>query len=101
MLTFEAIWGDISGFGIIDALLVSGVAILIVFLVLLVIILVTTGVDKGTEAVINSVSINPRKENEILSRDDDAVAALLAATIEFNRETGKSPRVKSITKIEE
>ncbi len=101
MPVFQGIWGSIENFSVVDALVVSLIAILIVFLVLVIVILVTAGVEKGSSAVIAKVAINPRKENEILSRDEDAVAALMAATIEFNRETGKSPRVKSIKQIEE
>ncbi|MCR5491171.1 MAG: hypothetical protein K6F32_03480 [Bacilli bacterium] len=100
-MIYEGVWGDISNFSIVDALVVSLIAILIVFLVLIVVILVTTGVEKGVSYTLGKISIMPRKENEILERDEDAVAALIAATIEFHKETGKSPRVKSITEIED
>ena len=43
----------------------------------------------------------PRKENEILDRDEDAVVAVLVATMEFHKETGKDVRVVSVRRIED
>lgn len=83
------------------ALLIAIVAIAIVFATLLIIIFATTGFQKATDAILAKVSINPRKENEILAKDDDAIVAVLAATIEYHRETGKDARVRSIKRIEE
>jgi len=84
-----------------DSLLIALIAILIVFATLLIIILATTGFQKATDAVIAKVSIKPRKENEILNKDDDAVIAVLIASIEFHRETGQDARIRSIKRIEE
>lgn len=41
------VWGDVTNFSVVDALVVALVAILLVFLVLTIIILVTTGIQKG------------------------------------------------------
>ena len=96
MLIF-GVWGDIEGFSVVDALIVALVAVLLVFLVLTIIIFVTTGIQKGMEAVEARTKILPKKENQILDEDPDAVAAALVAVIDFHKETGKMPRVKSIT----
>ena len=45
--------------------------------------------------------INPKEENKILEEDEDAVVASLVATIEFNKETGKNARLKSIKRIDD
>ena len=100
MLTF-GVWEDPGTLNVLDALLVSLIAILIVFVVLIIIILTTSGFEKGSQIVIAKTAINPRKENAILSHDEDAVAAVLAATIDFHKATGKNPRVVSVEKIEE
>ena len=42
----------------------------------------------------------PRKENAILNDDEDAVVAVLVATIEFHKQTGKDARVLSIKKVD-
>lgn len=84
-----------------DALLISLVAILIVFATLTIIILVTSGFQKATDLVVSRTSIQPRKENELLNQDEDAVVALLAATIDFHKETGKNSRLIHIERSEE
>ncbi len=84
-----------------DALMISLIAILIVFGVLTLIILVTFLIEKITTTVLSKTSIQPRKENAILSTDEDAVVAVLVATIDFYKETGKEARVNSITLMEE
>jgi len=94
------VWGS-EEVSVPESLLIALVAILIVFVTLLVIIFASTGVQKGTDAVIGAIAINPRKENKILATDKDAVAAALVATIDFHRETGKNARIVSITEIEE
>ena len=100
-MTVFGIWGDVSNFGIVDALVVALVAILLVFLVLTIIILVTTGIQKGMETVEAKTKILPKKENQILDEDEDAVAAALVAVIDFHRETGKDAEIISIKKVEE
>jgi len=100
MLTY-GVWENIDKLNVLDALLVSLIAILIVFSVLIIIILVTSGFEKGTKIVIEKTNINPRKENAILTEDHDAVVATLAATIDFHKATGKNPRVVSVKRIEE
>ena len=99
-LNVLAIIENIENFTFIDALLVSGIAILIVFAVLIVIILVSGGFSKVLEGYTKKTKICPKPENAILDEDEDAVAAALAATIDFNRETGKDARLKSITRID-
>ena len=91
----------VQGFKITDALLVSLIAILIVFLILGLIIAITFAIQKGMEKVETTTQINPRPENEILSKDEDAVVAALTATIDFHAETGKDARLVSIEKIDE
>ena len=95
-----AIIQDIESFTFVDALVVSGISILITFAVLIIIILVSGGFSKALEAYTKKTQICPKPENAILDEDQDAVAAALAATIDFNRETGKDARLKSITRID-
>ena len=95
------VWENPEAVGIPDALLISIVAILIVFSVLILIILITFLIEKLTSTVLAKTSIQPRKENEILKHDEDAVVAVLVATIDFYKETGKEARVNSITLMEE
>ena len=95
------VWENPEAVGISDALLISIIAILIVFGVLILIILITGIIEIITSTVLSKTSIQPRKENEILTRDDDAVVAVLVATIDFYKETGKEARVNSITLLEE
>ena len=98
---FLAVWNDWSSIGVGEALLIAFIAIFIVFLVLGIIILVTTLFQKGIEIVQKKTTIMPRKENEIVSSDEDALVAVLVATIEFHKETGKDARVVSIKRVEE
>ena len=100
MLVF-GIWGDVSGFSVVDSLVVALVAILLVFLVLTIIILVTTGIQKGMETVEAKTKILPKKENQILDEDEDAVAAVMAAVIDFHKETGKDAEIISVKKIDD
>ena len=80
----------------VDALWISLLAIAIVIVTLIVVILITTLFQKGMAIVEARTEILPRKENKILSTDEDAVAAALAAVIDFHRETGKDARILSI-----
>lgn len=95
------IWTEWESIGVGEALLIALIAITIVFLVLGIIISVSFGFQKGIEQVQKRTEIMPRKENEILNSDEDAVVAVLAATIEFHKETGKDARVISIKRIED
>ena len=100
-MRIEAVWTDWESIGIGEALLITLIAIAIVFLVLTIIILIVSVIQKGLEVVDRKTTIMPRKENEILSTDEDAVIAVLVATIEFYKETGKDARVISIKRMKE
>lgn len=95
------IWKDVENFGVVDSLVVALVAILLVFLVLTIIILVTTAIQKGMETVEARTKILPRKENQILDDDPDAAVAALVAVIDFHKETGKDAEIVSIKKMED
>ena len=95
------VWGNVEGFTVVDSLVVALVAILLVFLVLTIIILVTTGIQKGMEAVEAKTKILPKKENQILDEDPDAAVAALVAVIDFHKETGKDAEIISIKKLED
>ena len=95
------IWKDIESFSIVDSLIVALVAILLVFLVLTIIILVTSSIQKGMEMVEARTKILPRKENQILDEDPDAAVAALVAVIDFHKETGKDAEIISIKKIDD
>ena len=95
------VWKDWENIGIGDAFLIALIAIVIVFLVLTIIILIVSAIQKGLDVVDRKTTIMPRKENEILSSDEDAVVAVLVATIEFYKETGKDARVISIKRMKE
>lgn len=97
----NAVWNDWENIGVGEAFLIALIAILIVFLVLGIIIFITYLFQKGIEIVEKNTQILPRKENAILNDDEDAVIAVLTATIEFHKETGKDARVISITRIED
>ena len=97
----NAVWNDWESIGVGEALLIALIAIIIVFLVLGIIIFVTYLFQKGIEVVEKKTQILPRKENAILNDDEDAVVAVLTATIEFHKETGKDARVISISRIED
>lgn len=96
-----AVWENWEKIGVADSLLVALIAIVIVFLVLSIIIFITYLFQKGIEVVEKKTKILPRKENEILNSDEDAVVATLVATIEFHKETGKDAKVISIKRIED
>ena len=100
MLTF-GVWGEVEDFSIGDSLVVALVAILLVFLVLTIIIFVTTGIQKGMETVEAKTKILPKKENQILDEDPDAAVAALVAVIDFHKETGKDAEIISIKKLED
>ena len=95
------IWKDVENFSVVDSLIVALVAILLVFLVLTIIILVTSSIQKGMEAVEARTKILPRKENQILDDDPDAAVAALVAVIDFHKETGKDAEIVSIKKMED
>lgn len=88
-------------FSLTDSLIVSGIAILVVFVVLIIIIAVCGGFAKGIEKVEAMTEIKPKPENKILESDEDAVVAALVATIDFHKETGKDARLVSIKKLED
>lgn len=85
----------------VDSLIISLVAILIVFAILALLIVVAEYINKGAEKVSNLTAINAREENKILDEDPDAAVAVLVATIDFNKETGKDAKVVSVTKLED
>ena len=95
-----AVWDNWESIGAGEALLIAIIAIVIVFIVLGAIILATYLFQKGIDVVETKTQIKPRKENEILNEDEDAVVSVLVATIEFYKETGKDARVISITKVD-
>lgn len=92
---------DPSTVNTLDALWISLIAIAIVILTLVIVILVAGLFQKGITVVQAKTEIMPRKENALLSSDEDAVAAALAAVIEFHRETGKDARIVSISQLED
>ena len=96
-----AVWVDWENIGVGEAFLIALIAIIIVFGVLVLIILFTHIFQKGMKAVDHFTTISPREENKILAEDEDAVVAVLVATIEFYKECGKEAQVKSITRIED
>ena len=89
------------GFNLLDAFVVSLIAIVLVFLVLTVIIFVASIFSTVLIKVDNKKNINPRPENAILSEDEDAVVALLVATIDYKKETKKDARLVKISRIDE
>ena len=96
-----AVWSDWEKIGVGEAFLIAFIAIIIVFLVLAIIICITYLFQKGIDIVDRHTSIMPREENKILNEDDDAMIAVLVATIEFHKECGKEARVVSIKRIED
>ena len=98
---FLGVWENPESVGIGDAFLIALIAIVIVFLTLLIVIGASTLFQKGLEVVTKKTQILPRPENKILSEDEDAVVAVLAATIDFHKECGKDCRVISVTRMEE
>lgn len=83
-----------------ETLLISALAVLFVFGILLVIIIVSSGFSKGLEIADKKTKILPREENKLLEEDEDAVVASLVATIEFHKETKQNARLKSIKRID-
>lgn len=93
---------DIEKFDIPMALLISLISIVVVFLILLLIIGVCDGLFKGVDKVDDMLHINARNEdNKLLDEDNDAAVALIAATIEFHKETGTNAKLIKIEKIDE
>ena len=88
-------------FGIVDSLLVSLLAIVIVFAVLALIIGATTGVQAVNDKINYATKINPSPENKILEEDKDAVVATLVATIDYQREFNTDVQVNSVELIDE
>lgn len=83
------------------ALLISVISIAIVFVILILIIAISHFVFKGIDKVDDTININPkRKENAILKEDKDAQIALIVATIDFNKETGKNAKLNKIERID-
>ena len=83
-----------------QALLISLLSVLVVIAILALIIAICSGVFAGINGVDSKFHINAKKQNKILDEDEDAAVALLVATIDFNKETGKNARVKSIKRID-
>ena len=96
-----AVWSDWEKIGVGEAFLIALIAIVIVFAVITIIILITTLIQKTMTAIDKKTTIMPRKENAILNEDKDAVVAVLVATIEFHKETGKDAKVISIKRVED
>lgn len=93
------VWGNDVTVG--ESFLIALIAILIVFATLVIVIALTGAFQKGYEVVLKKTRIMPRKENKILEEDEDAVVAVLVATIDFHKQYGKDARVLSITRYEE
>ena len=94
------VWGS-SDVSVGEAFLIALVAIAIVFVTLLIVIGATALFQKGYDVVAKKTTISPRPENKILEDDPDAVVALLTATIDFHKETGKDSRCVSISRMKE
>ena len=90
-----------EGFNLLDALIVSLLAIVIVFVILALIIGATTGVQKVNDKVNYVTKINPQESNKILEEDKDAVIATLVATIDYHKEFNSDAKVVSVEKIDE
>ena len=87
--------------GVPESLLVSLLAILIVFGVLALIIAVTSGIQAINDKINYATKINPSPENKILEEDRDAVVATLVATIDYQREFNTDVQVNSVELIDE
>ena len=88
-------------FGFLDSIIVAAISIVIVFLVLALIIVITSVFSKCIVFLDNKKNINPRVENKLLDEDEDAVAAVVVASIDFYNETKKHARLVSITRTKE
>ena len=84
-----------------ESLLVSLLAILIVFGVLALIIGATSGIQAINDKINYATKINPSPENKILEEDKDAVVATLVATIDYQREFNTDVQVNSVELIDE
>lgn len=100
MKTF-AIWENWEKLSVPESLLVALICIVIVFFILALLIFITWIINLGVDKAVAKTSILPKEENKILEEDNDAVAAVLAATIDFHKETGKNAEVISIKRIED
>jgi len=100
-MVFIALIEDWENLTLGTAALLSVIAIVLVFFILALLIFVCSLFQKGMEVVDAKTSIQPKPENAILSEDNDAVVAVLAATIDFHKETGKEPEVISVSRIED
>lgn len=83
------------------AILLSILLIAIVMIVLAFISFFCFLIIKLINDVDKKININPRKENKLLSEDDDACIALIVATIDFNREYNKDAKLIKISRIDE
>lgn len=92
--------GELSRDNMPQVLLISLIAILIVFVILTVIILICSGASKCIEITDKKTKILPKAENSLLEEDEDAVVASLIATIEFHKETKQNARLRSIKRID-
>ena len=103
MIIFASIWPvrEDGSIPFTDSLLISLIAIVIVFFVLALLIVITELVNRGAKKVAGLTAIEACEENKILDEDPDAAIAVLTATIDFNKETGKDANVVSVTRIEE
>lgn len=88
-------------FGFLDSLIVTLLSIFLIFVVIAIIIFVSSIFSKVIVSVDNKKNINPRPENKLLEEDEDAVVALLVATIDYQKETKKDARLVKISLIEE
>lgn len=95
------VWGDPSTVNVGESFLIAFIAIVIVFLTLVIIIGATSLFQKGVDMVGKKTAIHPKPQNKLLEKDEDAVVAVLTASIDFHKETGKGSRVVSVTRIEE
>lgn len=83
-----------------QVLLVSLIAIVVVFAILALIIGICSCFSKGIEIADKKTKILPKPENALLDEDEDAVVASLVATIEYHKETKQNARLVSIKRID-
>ena len=88
-------------FGFLDSLIVTLLSLFLIFVVIAIIIFVSSIFSKVIVSVDNKKNINPRPENKLLEEDEDAVVALLVATIDYQKETKKDARLVKISLVEE
>lgn len=88
--------------------IIAFVSILVVFAILLIVITIThylfKGIDKVSSKVITKVkesekAIVPAKREPVVIKDDDMMAAVLIATIDYQNEIKKGVRVVSVKEI--